>query len=172
MLYLKFVARELISPLNYLMAFMIGMVLNHFQGEGLFASFAPFLVPILVQSISKASVKYKNRGQALLVRLPMEKKDPAFVIDRNGKIVASEGNTRKFFADHEISRLQDLFEDNQELFDRIQSFSCADDVYNEELYSSRAHKHYEVYIKADVMSNYLLVWLEEVTVRTEFVDDQ
>ncbi len=167
LIYLKYVVRELINPLNYLMALAIGIIINYFQGVGLFVSAVPFIVPIIVQSLSKASVKYKNRGQALLVRLPMEKKDPAFVINRTGDIIASEGLTKDFFNNHRIDNISELFEDNPELMAEIKAFSCTSEIYNAELYATKADKYYEVYIKADTFSNYLLVWLEEVTIRVK-----
>lgn len=68
-LYLKFLFKEFISPLNYFLAIFIGIVINYLLGKGVFSSWVPFFVPILVQSISKASVKYSNRNLSLLIKL-------------------------------------------------------------------------------------------------------
>ena len=126
LIYFKFLFKELISPLNYFMAFLIGVVINFFQGIGIFSSLVPFIVPIIVQSISKASVKFGNRNLNLLVRLPMEKKDPAFVINTSGEVVAFEGKTKDLFSKYKIINFQDLFE-NQQVSDikRVLNDSCS-----------------------------------------------
>jgi hypothetical protein len=68
-------------------------------------------VPIIVQSISKASVKFSNRHLSLLVRLPMERKDPAFVMNHAGEIIAYEGNKKKLIDKFSFNKNQDFFED-------------------------------------------------------------
>src|SRR6056297_3950224 len=109
-IFFRLLGKEFISPLNYLMAFLIGITINFFQGLGVFYSAVPFIVPIIVQGISKASVKFGNKDLNLLVRLPMERKDPAFVMNTTGEIVASEGKTRDFLNKHSIVNFSDLFE--------------------------------------------------------------
>jgi hypothetical protein len=167
LIYFKFLFKELISPSNYFMALLIGIVINYFQGMGIFSSMVPYIVPIIVQSISKASVKFGNRNLNLLVRLPMEKKDPAFVINTNGEIVVSEGETKELFSKNQINNFQDLFE-NQQIIDikRMINESCKTKNHiSEEWYSPRTEKWYSINMKSDNLSDNVLVWLDDVTLR-------
>ncbi len=167
LIYFKFLLKELISPLNYFMALLIGVVINFFQGIGIFSSLIPFIVPIIVQSISKASVKFGNRNLNLLVRLPMEKKDPAFVINTNGEIVVSEGETKELFSKNKINNFQDLFE-NQQIIDikRMINESCKTKNHvSEEWFSPRTEKWYSINMKADDLSDNVLVWLDDISLR-------
>ncbi|MBU8893591.1 MAG: hypothetical protein KOO66_12505 [Bacteroidales bacterium] len=167
LIYFKFLLKELISPLNYFMAFLIGVVINYFQGIGIFSSLVPFFVPIIVQSISKASVKFGNRNLNLLVRLPMEKKDPAFVINTNGDIVASEGKTKDIFSKNNIKNFQDIFENQQvKIIKSLIKESCITNEHtSEEWYSPRVKKWYSINMKADNYSDNILVWLDDISLR-------
>ncbi len=167
LIYFKFLLKEFISPLNYFMAFLIGVVINYFQGIGIFESPVPFIVPIIVQSISKASVKFGNRNLNLLVRLPMEKKDPAFVINTSGEIVASEGKTKDLFTNNNIGNFLDLFE-NQQVSDikgAINDSYHTKQHVSQEWYSPRIEKWYSINMKADEFSNNVLVWLDDISLR-------
>jgi hypothetical protein len=167
LIYFKYLLKELISPLNYFMALLIGIVINYFQGMGIFASMVPFLVPIIVQSVSKASVKFGNRNLNLLVRLPIEKKDPAFVINTNGDIVVSEGKTKEFFSANKITNFQDLFENQQVMnIKRMIAESCnIKNHISEEWFSPRANKWFSINLKADDLSDNILVWLDDISLR-------
>jgi len=166
-IYFRFLLKELISPLNYFMAVLIGIVINFFQGMGVFSSFVPFLVPIIVQSISKASVKFGNRNLNLLVRLPMEKKDPAFVINKSGEIVVSEGKTKDIFTKYQITNFQDLFE-NQQIINikNLINKSCETKTHiSEEWFSPKTKNWYSLNLKSDDLSDNILVWLDNISLR-------
>jgi hypothetical protein len=90
------------------MAFLIGVVIIFFQGIGIFSSLVPFIVPIIVQSISKASVKFGNRNLNLLIRLPIEKKDPAFDINKEGEIVVSEEKNKDLFENQQVIDIKEM----------------------------------------------------------------
>ncbi|NOQ25692.1 MAG: hypothetical protein GQ564_10065 [Bacteroidales bacterium] len=167
LIYFKFLFKELISPLNYFMALLIGVVINYFQGIGLFSSMVPFIVPIIVQSLSKASVKFGNRNLNLLVRLPIEKKDPAFVINTDGEIVVSEGKTKELFTKYNVKNFQDLFENQQmKIIKNLINESCTTKAHaSEEWYSPRIEKWYSINMKADEFSNNVLVWLDDISLR-------
>jgi hypothetical protein len=153
------------------MAFLIGVTINYFQGLGVFYSAVPFIVPIIVQAISKASVKFGNRNINLLVRLPMERKDPAFVMNENGSIIASEGQTKEFLNKNSIENFSDIFE-NQTV-SSIKTFiykTCHENHHQiKEWYSPRVDKWYTVHMKADSFSNNILVWLDNITLRKNLI---
>ncbi len=72
----------LINPITYLVAFLIGAIINMVEGNSLFFSIVPYVVPLFVQGFAKASLRLKTRDIELLCQLPAERKDPAFVMDR------------------------------------------------------------------------------------------
>ena len=170
-IYLRLLGKEFISPLNYVMAFLIGITINFFQGLGLFYSAVPFIVPIIVQGISKASVKFGNRNVNLLVRLPMERKDPAFVMNEKGDIIASEGSTKDFLDKYSIDNFSDLFE-NQKVssIKGVIHKACYQEGHQaKEWYSPKIDKWFAVHLKADSLSNKLLVWLDDITLQKNLI---
>ena len=170
-IFFKFLGKEFITPLNYIMAFIIGITINYFQGLGVFYSAVPFIVPIIVQAISKASVKFGNRNLNLLVRLPMERKDPAFVMNTTGEIVASEGKTRDFLNKHSIVNFSDLFENQtvSSIKDFIHQTCYIDGHQMKEWYSPLLERWYTIHMKADSFSNNVLVWLDDITLRKNLI---
>ena len=106
---LKYLAKELINPITYLVAFFIGATINTLQGNGLWFSAIPYIVPLFVQCFAKASIKFKNKDMDILCQLPAERQDPVFVIDKKGWVVATAGNTKMLFERHHIKKLHDLF---------------------------------------------------------------
>ena len=104
-LFLNFLGKELINPITYLVAFFIGATINAAQGNSIFFSAVPYVVPLLVQGFAKASIKFKSRDMDILCQLPAERKDPAFVIDNEGRIVATAGNTKTFFKKNNIQKI-------------------------------------------------------------------
>jgi len=156
----------LINPITYLMAFLIGAAINAFQGNGIFFSAVPYMVPLFVQSFAKASIKFKSKDQDILCQLPAERKDPAFVIDRAGHIIASEGNTKTFFKNNHIEKIHDLFDKPE----RDDILTAAEDIKADreteplELYSGIAGKWYQVQTKIGA-GDHILIWLDEISSR-------
>jgi response regulator RpfG family c-di-GMP phosphodiesterase len=164
--FLTFLAKEMINPPNYIIAFFIGAIINKAQGHGFFDTLAPFVVPILVQAFSKASVNFQNREMELLLQLPGEKKDPAFIMDETGHIIASAGKTKSFFEKHGILNIQHIFGE-QDLTKIIQPADKGGDVEDEfsELYSGISNKWYQVKTIFDKNTGYTLVWLDDISQR-------
>ena len=163
----RYFGKEYVNPINYGTAFLIGAAINTAQGNGIFFSAVPFVIPLLVLTFSKGSVKYRNRNSDILLQLPGERTDPAFVIDRSGKIVASKGNTDEFFRKHRIKGIHHLFSEQEgktilEVAERMSSNLTVESL---ELYSKLARKWYQVQIKMSSGSDHILVWLEEITQR-------
>lgn len=170
--YFKFLLKELVSPLNYLIAFIIGVVINFFQGLGIFESFVPFIVPIIVQSISKASVKFSNRNINVLVRLPMERKDPAFVMNYENKIIAYDGNTKNMLKSANINQFNDFFNESRtDFIKQIIVTTCESHKHESfEMYSEKLKKWFLVNMKEDATSPNILVWLDDISLRKKLND--
>jgi len=164
--FLKFLGKELINPITYLVAFLIGAIINVFQGNSIFFSAVPYVVPLFVQGFAKASLRFKAKDMELLCQLPAERTDPAFVTDRQGRIVASEGNTKNFFKKYKIRTLDELFNDREVKTILAGDGRKSDDTYQEplELYSEITGKWYQVKTRAE-RSDHILVWLDEISSR-------
>ena len=170
-LFLKFTGKELINPVTYLVAFLIGATINAAQGNSIIFSAVPYVVPLFVQSIAKASIKLKSRDMDILCQLPAERKDPAFVIDRQGLIIASEGSTKALFNQKNIREIQHLFnaEGTKAILDTAEG--TIDDVAAEplELFSAVIDKWYRVMTKVSP-GNQILIWLDEISSRKAMDD--
>ena len=171
LLFLKFTGKELINPVTYLVAFLIGATINAAQGNSIFFSAVPYVVPLFVQGFAKASLKFKNKDIDILCQLPAERKDPAFVIDREGSIIASEGNTKAFFNRHNISKIHDFFGNaaGSTILKAAEDLGADRESEPLELYSELADKWYQVQTKIGA-GGHLLVWLHEISSRKAMDD--
>ncbi|MGD9077714.1 MAG: PP2C family protein-serine/threonine phosphatase [Desulfobacterales bacterium] len=164
--FLKFLGKELISPITYLVAFLIGASINVFQGNSIFFSAVPYVVPLFVQGFAKAWLKFKTKDIGLLCQLPAERKDPAFVMDRQGRIVASEGNTKHFLKEHNVQKIDELFNGQEVKTILASAEGPSDDSSLEplELYSQIPDKWYQVKTRVGA-DDHILVWLDEISSR-------
>ena len=165
-LLLKYLAKELINPVTYLVAFLIGATINTLQGNGLWFSAVPYIVPLFVQGFAKASIKFKNKDMDILCQLPAERQDPVFVIDKKGWMVATAGNTKKVFQKHRIKKLHDLFEKSEaetivKATDEIRAKWQTEPL---ELNSKVTGKWYQVKTKIGE-GGHILIWLDEISSR-------
>jgi hypothetical protein len=166
LLFLKFAGKELTNPVTYLVAFLIGATINAAQGNSIFFSAVPYVVPLFVQGIAKASIKLKNRDMDILCQLPAERKDPAFVIDGQGLIIASEGSTKAFFNKNKVQRIQHLFanEDAKAILSAAESTKDGLAAEPLELFSEITDSWYRVMTKVGA-AEHILIWLDEISSR-------
>ena len=165
-LFLNFLGKELINPITYLVAFLIGATINAAQGNGLFFSAVPYVVPLLVQGFAKAYIKFKSRDMDILCQLPAERKDPAFVIDNEGRIVAIAGNTKTFFKKNNIQKIHDLIgsPEARTLLTATEEIRDQWETEPLELYSKITEKWYQVKTKIGA-AGHILIWLDEISSR-------
>ncbi len=165
-IFLKCLAKELINPITYLVAFFIGATINTLQGNDIWFSAVPYVVPFFVQAFAKASIKFKNKDMDILCQLPAERQDPVFVIDKKGWVVATAGNTKKLFKRHHVKKLQDLFEKS----DAATILKATDDIRAKwqseplELNSDITGKWYQIKTKIGE-GGHVLIWLDEISSR-------
>jgi hypothetical protein len=160
--YFYFLVDELIRPINYLMAFIIGLAINFFQSGLVFHSLVPFAVPILVQVLSKSTLKYKNRNQDRLLQLPAYRKDPVFVADTEGNIIASIGKTRELFDQIKTNHLHTLFPESANgIIEYIRNYPQKH-IIPFLCYSPALEANYMIYYQYLPEINELLVWLQNV----------
>lgn len=165
-MYTKFLGQELISPATILTAFLVGAAINAAQSRDIFFSAIPYIIPLFVQGIAKASLKYKNIDIDLLCQLPAERRDPAFLCDRAGSITAAQGVTKKFFDDNRIANLDHLFgsASAQEIQRSVDESMENPALEPPELYSEITGKWYQVQSKIGG-SGHILIWMNEISSR-------
>ncbi len=163
----RYIGKEFINPANYITAFLIGAAINIAQGNGIFFSIVPFIIPFFVQVLSKASIKFKNRDLNILTQLPGERKDPAFVADLRGRIIASKGNTKKFLKKNKIESIHQLFneQDTKTILEFTKETRKSPVVGSFDLFSELDSKWYQVRIKLAGDSNLILIWLNDISSR-------
>jgi hypothetical protein len=163
----RYIGKEFINPANYITAFLIGAAINIAQGNGIFFSIVPFIIPFFVQVLSKASIKFKNRDLNILTQLPGERKDPAFVVDLRGRIIASKGNTKKFLKKNKIESIHQLFneQDTKTILEFTKETRKSPVVGSFDLFSELDSKWYQVRIKLAGDSNLILIWLNDISSR-------
>ena len=164
--FLKFLGKELINPITYLVAFLIGATINVFQGNSILFSAVPYVVPLFVQGFAKASIKFKNRDMDILCQLPAEHQDPAFVIDKDGRIAATAGNTRWLFEKNNIKKIHDLFgnPEAKTILKATEEIRAEWETEPLELYSKITGKWYQTKTKIGA-GDHILIWLDEISSR-------
>jgi response regulator RpfG family c-di-GMP phosphodiesterase len=162
--YLAYVLREFLFPVNYAAALFIGAVINLLQSGSPLSSAVPYLVPVAVQAVSKGTVKFRARKTELLVRLPRERKDPAFVMDGDGNILAATGNTENLFRRLRVANMTDLV-CSDHFTEVILGVEEGGGSYGHECYSPPMQKWYDITVKRPRDRMEYLVWFDDVTVR-------
>jgi hypothetical protein len=169
--YLKFFLAEFLIIFNYINALIIGLIVNGLMGQNFPGQTAPYIIPLIVQAISKSMLKYKNRHIERLVQLPSEREDPAFIMKENGDIILSTGLTLKKFKNNNISNISQLIGDDG--FEYL-SLSFFDDGKGNmqarqiELFSELFKSWYEIKIKF-IFSKFssfnkeYLIWFTDIT---------
>ncbi len=165
-LYLEFLGKELINPITYLFAFLIGATINTLQGYGIWFSAVPYVVPLFVQGFAKASVKFRNKDMDILCQLPAERQDPVFVIDKEGLVAATAGNTKMLFEKNNIKKIHDLFENTEAETILKATAEIRAEWQSEplELYSKITGKWYQIKTKIGA-GGHVLIWLDEISSR-------
>lgn len=159
-IYFRYAGKELLAPVNYLLAFIVGTIISLTQNNPLFSSVIPFIVPLFVQTFSKSAVKFQHRKKEKLMQLPDKRIDPAFLMDKEGRILESTGNTYKLFKENDIKTIYKFFGHPDDCsLEQLNVKSC---------YSPVTHKWYSIKISQQDDSGDLLVWFTDVSTRVEY----
>ncbi|MCG8616773.1 MAG: hypothetical protein MI802_11200 [Desulfobacterales bacterium] len=169
--YLKFALAELTQIKIYIMASIIGFIICFFTDH---YSTVPFIVPLIVQVISRSGVKYRQRHLSALVELPAQTEAPVFIMDRNGEILLSVGKTQDLFSEYRITRIQELI--GPGLLDPVVGMAKngnGGDTHapSVEAFSDITLKWYDIKAKAmesKESEGKILVWFQDITLRKIF----
>jgi len=166
--FLRYVWAEATGLTVYVIACVIGTIICFLTSN---YSVVPFIVPLFVQVLAKANVRFRKRHQDALLELPSQKDDPVFIMDTTGRIILSVGKTHDLFEQYNIQNLKEFI--SEEAFEQILSpmslLPKASPV-TVEVFSNRTSKWYEVNAMATGMvygdnSTKVLVWFQDISLR-------
>jgi len=159
-IYIVHIKNELLSPLNYILAIIVGSIINIFQHSPLLISPVPYIVPLLVQIFSKSAVKFQHRKRDKLMQLPEQRLDPAFLMTAKGEICECSGNTQELFNKHNIKNINSFFGHSAD-------FSL-DMLNKKSSYSPLTEKWYSIQSSKSDINDDILMWLTDITERKEY----
>lgn len=168
--YIGFIFKEVIDIKVYLTAGLIGTITCYLTAN---YSVIPYVVPLIVQILFRAHIKFRNRHLAALVELPAQTESPAFIMDMEGRIILSIGKTLELFNRYGIENVKD-FINEQALGDIINVTACKDTSFGTtasvEAFSNRTFKWYEIKAKATGLDyrgkdQKVLAWFQDISLR-------
>jgi HD-GYP domain-containing protein (c-di-GMP phosphodiesterase class II) len=137
-------------------------------------SIVPFLIPFIVQAVTLALLRFKNKDVDSLLLLPGQRQDPAFIADLSGKIQHSAGKTAQLFEEKQILNIIDLIgaDGFERLINKLDRNCIDPKTRSIDLYSERLQNWYKVKFKpiiphCDRLPERLLLWFSEITAQRE-----
>ena len=166
--YLYHVKEEIPKYTLYVNAILVGLIINFLVSGHPFSSIVSYIVPFFVQVFTKATYKYNNRYKDILLQLPLEREDPAFIMDSKGKILLSGGKTSELFKELGVENIFDFLqkESADELIDKLKNKKM--NGFSIEVRRKITSKWYEATTKRVTKSHEddnILVWFNEITSR-------
>ena len=144
--FVLYLLRELTDIWNFAYSLAAGALITVFLDR---LTLTPFFVILPAQAFVQAWRKFHNRDVNTLLQLPAERDDPAFIMDRRGRILLSAGKTKDFFCAHRITRLDHFFgsEGLANLLENVATARGAPAGGNVGVYAEITGKWYEVRAK-------------------------
>jgi HD-GYP domain-containing protein (c-di-GMP phosphodiesterase class II) len=100
--------KEMRKPAGVIVALLVGGILTYTRRFATLAPFLPFVVPFLVSLFTRSAGRIAARHRDVLLRLPAYRRDPAFIIDQRGRVVASAGYTEELFRSASVETVDDF----------------------------------------------------------------
>ncbi|MCK5250338.1 MAG: HD domain-containing protein [Spirochaetaceae bacterium] len=156
--------RELINPAIYVIGLFVGILINLLQIGMPFYSFVPFIVPVLVQVFTHAWLSYRNRNNEKLLSISMERDEPSFICDDDGKFLVTSGRPAEYLEREQIDSLSRLFGGNPQA---VPSYLADAEMSGRviELESPVLKRHFAVRSRKSEVG--WMIWLLDVTERRQ-----
>lgn len=156
---------EIRRPGGFILALIVGGTLTYTRRFESVAVYLPFVVPYLVSVVTRSVARLKARRQEMLLDLPAYRRDPAFIMDCEGRIVASAGETEALFIREDINHLDQFLQGPEDC--SAGSVLLGGDREKPEypFFSPVTNRWYTVQLRGDRRANDWLVWLDNVTER-------
>ena len=78
-IFLRCLMKELLNPVIYLVSLMVGALINLLQSGMVFYSWAPYVIPILVQILTRSWLGFRNQNSEGLMSISSERDEPSFI---------------------------------------------------------------------------------------------
>ena len=159
-----FICKEILSAgkyatvSNYIVPIAVGFTLNMIEYGVPFQSLAPYIVPLLVQSLTRGIAAYSNRFTIQLAKLPRLQKDPYFLINSAGDIVCTEAGKNEMIKGLGIGHINELNPNVPDLLDKIK----ANDGHNFEIHVPKVDSFFEVF-SIQKSPDFYNIWLHDIT---------
>lgn len=160
---LRIFLEELRRPGGFVVAVAVGLILTWSKRFTTVAPYLPFLVPFVVSLLTRTAARMAARQRDLLLRLPEFRRDPAFIMDRDGVLRASIGETRRLFEAHQVTHIDAFLTGTR---GRSATESLLSDGHQNEnlpLYSPVTERWYRAQVQSAPGTDDVLVWLDDVT---------
>ncbi|MFN2268432.1 MAG: hypothetical protein ABR533_09160, partial [Desulfonatronovibrio sp.] len=169
-----FIIREFLSPAIYITGIIVGTAVVFLMGT---FSLIPYIVPILVQAVSRGSINYARRLEGQLAKVPAMRPDPTFVMNHSGEITLSAGVTEKLFEKYAVSNISHFIDEAGTGQAMSAVRTCREQDYVFVAYSPVVDKHYELTVipaqtGCDADSNQFIVWFKDITPRIHLLNRQ
>ncbi len=157
--------REIRRPGGFILAVVVGTTLTLTRRFETIAVYLPFVVPFLVGLLTRVASRIAARKRELLLSLPAFRTDPAFIMDANGTVTASTGETEVLFRKHGIDRLDQFLTTSKGESATASIMDGESGGPHPVLLSPVTMKWYRVQVRGDSATGNYLVWLDDVTER-------
>ncbi|NCN04651.1 MAG: HD domain-containing protein [Spirochaetales bacterium] len=163
----SFLIQEMKKPSGYLVALGIGSILTFAKHWPQVSMYLPFVIPFLVSVTTRTVSRAMNANSEMLLSLPRFRKDPAFIMDRDGTILLSAGETHDFFTKSGIVRLEDFIQSEKDIPVVECLFSSENKDEERPYFSSVTNSWYRAQVREDPLCETWLVWLDDVTLQVQ-----
>ncbi len=157
------ILREMRQPAGFILALVVGGTLTFTRRFESIAVYLPFAVPWIVSFATRATSRIRTRRRELLLDLPAYRRDPAFIMDCQGWIVASTGETERLFKQRRIAHLDQLLAGPDGSTAGETLLGDGDRRTDRPYYSPVTERWYRVQLRGDHRESDWLVWLDDVT---------
>ncbi len=108
-IFLRCLMKELLNPVIYLVSLMVGALINLLQSGMIFYSWAPYVIPILIQILTRSWLSFRNRNNERLMSISSERDEPSFICDINGNFLVTSGRPAEYLKSEGITDLSSFF---------------------------------------------------------------
>lgn len=164
--FVHFLGREAVRPVHIIYPVLVGLSLAIVVPQLSLLQPEIYLVPFALLVLGRTVFRTRTYRRDLLIQLPQERPDPAFVMNRRGDIIAATGKTEALLQRHGIATLRGFFPDEEgDPVNQCLALPADGEIRHFSCYSRVTAKWYQVRAKSNNVSDEVLVWFEDITDR-------
>jgi len=159
-IFLRCLMKEFLNPVIYLVSLVVGLLINLLQSGFMFYSWAPYIVPVFVQILTRAWLSFRNRNNERLMSISRERDEPSFLCDIEGNFLVTSGRPAQALEREGINSLSALFDGDSRADPRILEKAAASG-HEVELESPVLNRSFAVRCRETTEG--WMIWLIDVT---------